>query len=62
MNIQLRRCAIVKLLSYVLFAVVASGIVIALQKDDVLWAISFLAAFIAGAIAMISVTDDTKNT
>lgn len=56
MNIQFRRCAIVKLLSYVLFAVVAIGFAVAVQEGDVLWAISYLAVFLGGAIAMIAVT------
>ncbi len=50
---NLRKCAVVALLSYLLFAVVVTGFVLSCLTGEFLWALSFAAAFLGGGIAFI---------
>ncbi len=61
MKNSFRRCAIIRLLSYLLFSVVGFGASLSLFRGEDLWSVCFIGMFIAGAIALIVATDKNNE-
>jgi hypothetical protein len=60
-NVKVRKCAVISLLSYLLFAIVGCGATMSYMDNDVKWLLCFAAMFVSGAIALLTVVEKQIN-